>query len=72
MARNDGEFPREESLNDLVGGLPYSAGVRWRLFKDIDGLADGGTNVLVILDQGWTVVSAADFKYAAQRILAQL
>jgi hypothetical protein len=65
------DFPREESLGDLVGNRPYSQGIHWRVFKDLDGDLPG-TNVLVVTDSSWTMISATDFRAMAERILKQL
>jgi hypothetical protein len=64
-------FPREESMDDLVGNRAYSESVQWRVFKDLDGEMPG-VNVLIVTDTSWTMVTAADFKAMATRILRQL
>jgi hypothetical protein len=67
----DKPFPREENMSDLVGSRAYSEGVQWRVFKDLDGEMPG-INVLIVTDTSWTMVTAADFKAMATRILSQL
>jgi len=65
-------FPRIELISELVGDeANYVDGIRWRVFKDIDGDLPG-TNVLVIAGNNWTIVTADDFRRMAERILPQL
>lgn len=64
-------FPREEDMGELVGERVYYEYVQWRVFKDLDDVA-GGVNVLVLLGDAWTMISGADFKAVAERILPQL
>lgn len=64
-------FPREEILGDLVGPRRYVDGIQWRVFEDLDGDMPG-RNVLIVLGGEWTMVTAADFRQAADRILKQL
>lgn len=64
-------FPREEALTDLVGERTYSEYTNWRVFRDLDGEMPG-VNVLIVLGDSWTMISAADFLATAERIQRQI
>jgi len=66
-------FPKHEDL--ALDDANYREEVRWRLFIDESGgrmHAAEGKNVLISMGEYWTVLSAADFRAMAERILRQL
>jgi hypothetical protein len=62
-------YPREEQLN--MDGMTYVENIQWRLFLDLEGELPG-KQVLVLMDDHYTILDAATFKGMAERILKQL
>ena len=65
-------FPREEDLGELIGDAEYvEAGIRWRVFQELDPLLPG-RKVLIVLGDKWTMLDGEAFRRLADRILPQL
>lgn len=62
-------FPREEQMD--MSHLKYVENAEWRLFLDLEGELHG-MQVLMILEDRYTVLDGATFRAMAERILAKL
>lgn len=63
-------FPREGRFDDLVGAAVYAEGLGLRLIKDLED--SGGSQVVIVVGNQWTVLGGQEFRQLAARLLRQL
>lgn len=60
---------REVFLMDWIGDAEPCQTAQWHLFEDVDHAFDGGLEILVRLDDRYTIMPVRDFQRMAIRFL---